>query len=84
LISSCAVAQAKVPQFMKDLKTPLVKNGVFYNFEVSTNHLGSIKFEISYVSDRMPAVINYRFALPSLVHPSLKTERSRGTNDWAP
>lgn len=70
LVSSCTIAGGKVPRFMRDVKSPLVKNGVFYSFEVSLNRLDSVTFEIWYISDLHPAIQAYRFALRSFAPPT--------------
>jgi hypothetical protein len=64
LVSAASVAGGKVPSFMRDLTTT---NGVFYSFEVGTNHLDSAQFEICYGSEIHPAVDCYRFALRTFV-----------------
>ena len=67
LVSSCSVAGGKVPSFMQDVNAPFMTNGVFYSFEVGTNHLDSANFEICYGSGIHPAIDCYRFALRTFV-----------------
>ena len=67
-IASSSIAAKTIPSNMQDVKESLVKNGVLYEFEVSTNNLTSADFEIGYVSDSMPAQMNYRFALQTFFH----------------
>jgi len=66
-ISSCSVAGGNVPEFMRDVKIPFAKKGVFFSFQVGTNHLDSADFEIGYGSDLHPAIDSYRFALRTFV-----------------
>ena len=68
VISSCDLSGGPVPSFMQNLKASTGTNGIFYSFEVSTNHLDSVQFEIWYTSGVHPAIMNYRFALRSFLH----------------
>ena len=67
LVSSCSVAGGKVPSFMQDVNAPFMTKGVFYSFEMGTNHLESANFEICYGSGIHPAIDCYRFALRTFV-----------------
>jgi hypothetical protein len=67
VISSCDLPGGPVPSFMQNVKTSSGTNGIFFSFEVSTNHLDSVQFEIWYTSGVHPAIMNYRFALRSFL-----------------
>jgi hypothetical protein len=69
-VSSCTVDGQKISSsglsgYLKDLKGPLARKGIVYEFSVSTNQLANADFEISYYSGLHPAINSYRFALQS-------------------
>jgi hypothetical protein len=69
LISSSSIRSEKMPANIQDANGSLAKDGVLFQLKVSTNYLNSVDFEISYVSDSMPAQMNYRFMLRTFLNP---------------
>ena len=67
-ISSGSVTGKSVPSDMQGVGSDLAKEGIMFEFVVSTNHLTSSILDVSYVSGRHPEIADYRFRLKTFIH----------------
>lgn len=68
VVCSCSVAGDNVRTNM-DIKKPLDKNGIMFEFSLATKYLAASKFQVLYQANvNMPAIHIYTFFLKDFTH----------------